>query len=51
MEILIIVAAVAAAAPLFYVQHKVSKAAIEFEKSQYDDSDCAPGFTNYPGPM
>lgn len=51
MSDIIILAIFTIAAPVFYLDWKISKWALEYERSQYDDSDCEPGFTNYPGPM
>jgi hypothetical protein len=50
-DIIIIVAVIIVSAPLFYLHNKFINAVLEHEKSLYDDSDCPPGFTNYPGPM
>jgi hypothetical protein len=38
-------------APLFYLQYRVSRAAVAYEKSLCDDSKCRPGYTTYGGPM
>lgn len=50
-EIVICAVVAAIVVPLIILQHRLSKAALAFEKVQCDDSKCEPGFTNYPGPM
>lgn len=37
--------------PICYLVRRFSRSVIAYERSQYDDSDCPPGFTKYPGPM
>lgn len=34
-----------------YGLYRLNVAVIKAEKSQYDDSDCPPGYTKYGGPM